>query len=304
MSDGEWDAVVVGAGPAGLSAAFWLGRYRRRTLVLDDARPRNEAAWAVHGYPAIRDPSPDDLRHRLREQARTAGAVLEHCRVAAVQGEKDAFVVAAENGETRRARRVVLAYGRRDRLPGIDGLEDFYGTSVFHCPDCDGPSIAGCDVVVLGHDRSAAQLALYLLTWARSTTLLTNGLDADLRPDARATLAANGVEIRTETVEGLVGEAGQLGVVRLRGAADLEAQALFFHWGTSPSATLAQRAGCDVDAGGDIAVDPRTLATSVPGIHAAGDIVGRPHLAVTAAADGVRAALAIHRSLLPSAWEL
>ena len=70
------------------------------------------------------------------------------------------------------------------------------------------------------------------------------------------------------------------------------------------AATLAQRAGCVVDRGGDIEVDPRTLATSVPGIHAAGDIVGKPHLAVTAAADGVRAALAIHRSLLPAAWEL
>lgn len=304
MSDDIWDAVIVGGGPAGLSAALWLARYRRRTLVVDDGRPRNEAAWAVHGYPGLPDPTPDDLRARLEEQATTAGAVLDHCRVEQVAGSKDDFVLEAGGERHPRARRIILAYGRRDRLPTLPRLHDFYGTSIFHCPDCDGPSVSGCDVIVVGHDKPAASLALYLLTWARQTTLLTNGRQAELEPEARRVLEAEGVAIRTETIAALEGGGGQLSGLALEGAGVLAAQALFFHWGTAPASTLGQRSGCECDEGGDIEVDPRTMATSVPGIHAAGDIVGHPHLAITAAAQGVRAALAVHRSLLPPRWEL
>lgn len=299
-----WDAVIVGGGPAGLSAALWLARYRRRTLVVDDGRPRNEAAWAVHGFPGLADPTPDELRSRLEEQAKAAGAVLDRCRVERVTGSKDDFALEAGEAQQPRARRIILAYGRRDRLPTLPGLRDFYGTSVFHCPDCDGPSVSGCDVTVLGHDTPAASLALYLLTWARRTTLITNGRDAELAPEARRVLEAEGVSIRTEEVAALEGKAGRLSGLRLEGGGVLPTDALFFHWGTAPASTLAQRSGCDCDQGGDIEVDRRTMATSVPGIHAAGDIVGHPHLAITAAAQGVRAALAVHRSLLPPQWEL
>lgn len=304
MTHDIWDAVIVGGGPAGLSAALWLARYRRRTLVVDDGRPRNEAAWAVHGYPGLPDPRPDELRSRLEEQATTAGAVLDHCRVERVTGSKDEFALEAGAAQQPRARRIILAYGRRDRLPTLPGLRDFYGTSIFHCPDCDGPSVSGSDVTVLGHDRPAASLALYLLTWARRTTLITNGREADLAPEPRRVLEAEGINIRTERVAALEGEGGQLSGLALEGGGVLPTQALFFHWGTAPASTLAQRSGCECDEGGDIEVDPRTMATSVPGIHAAGDIVGHPHLAITAAAQGVRAALAVHRSLLPPEWEL
>lgn len=304
MTGATWDAIIVGAGPAGLSASLWLARYRRRTLVLDDSRPRNEAAWAVHGYPGLPDPTPDQLRRLLQDQATTAGAVLERCRVEQVEGSKGEFVVETAPGDRPEARRVILAYGRRDRLPTLPGLSDFYGTSVFHCPDCDGPSMAGCDVAVLGHDRAAATLALYLLTWAERTTLVTNGLVPDLDAEALRTLGSEGVAIRTEAVDALVGGAGQLGRITFEAGTPLEVQGLFFHWGTAPSSTLAQRTGCECDAGGDIDVDRRTMETSIAGIHAAGDIVGHPHLAITAAAEGVRAALAVHRSLLPPAWQL
>lgn len=304
MSDEAWDAVIVGGGPAGLSAALWLARYRRRTLIVDDERPRNEAAWAVHGFPGLADPTPGDLRARLADQALTAGAVLARCRVDGVRGSKDSFLLDAGAEGQPRARRVVLAYGRRDRLPDVPRLREFYGTSVFHCPDCDGPSVAGCDVVVIGHDRAAAGLALYLLTWASRVTLLTNGLEPALERSTLGTLSAEDVGIRTERVATLEGEAGRLAQVRLEGGAPLAANALFFHWGTDPGSTLAHRTGCETDIGGDIRVDPKGMETSIPGIHAAGDIIGHPHLAIIAAAQGVQAALAIHRSLLPDAFAL
>lgn len=121
-----------------------------------------------------------------------------------VSGEKGAFLVEDDRDQTASARRVVLAYGRKDRIPDLPGLRELYGTSVFHCPDCDGPSIAGC-------------------------------------------------------------------AVGLRG---------------------------------DLVVDRASMETTVPGVYAVGDIVGRPHLSISAAAEGVRAALSIHRSLLPDEFQL
>jgi thioredoxin reductase len=294
-----WDAVVVGGGPAGLSAAYWLARYRRRTLVLDDARPRNEDAWAVHGYPGLKDLKPAHLRRQLQDQATEAGALVQRRRVGRVSGEKGLFLVEDTRGDRVAARRVVLAYGRTDRVPDLPGLQELYGTSVFHCPDCDGPSVAGLDVGVLGHDRPAATLALYLLTWVPRVVLLTNGLEPDLEPAALATLQRNAVGVETARVDRLEGRAGSLQRVRLADERQVPLQALFFHWGSDPASELGEQAGCDHDAGGDVVVQRDTMETSVPGIHAAGDLVGRPYLAIIAAAEGVRAALAIHRSLLP-----
>jgi thioredoxin reductase len=199
---------------------------------------------------------------------------------------------------------VVLAYGRTDWIPDLPGLQDFYGTSVFHCPDCDGPSVAGCAVGVLGHDAPAARLALYLLTWASTVAILTNGLEPALEPAARATLNRYHVPIHAAPIEGVHGSDGDLDHVRLASTNPLPLDALFFHWGSAPATDLATTTGCDLLPGGDIAVDRDSMETSVPGVHAVGDIVGRPHLAISAAADGVRAALALHRSLLPDEFLL
>lgn len=298
-----WDAVVVGGGPGGLAAALWLARYRRRTLILDDDRPRNQAAWAVHGFPGLQDPRPQELRHRLTEQATSAGATMERRRVTRIQGEKDRFRLEDQSGHAVEARRIVLAYGRTDRIPDIPGLRELYGTSVFHCPDCDGPSVLNCTVGVLGHDRAAAGLALYLLTWAERVLLLTNGMEAELKPDALDVLRRWDIPIHTEPVTALEGHEGALRRVQTAGGA-LPVNALFFHWGSHPSSELAHTTGCESEASGDLKVDPRTLETSVPGIYAAGDLVGRPYLASSATAEGIRAAMALHRSLLPPEFEL
>ncbi len=299
-----WDVVIVGGGPAGLSAGYWLARYRRRTMVLDDARPRNERAWAVHGYPGLKDLRPGDLRRRLQDQAIEAGALIQRRRVVAIGGERGSFQVEDSSAEMVIARRVVLAYGRTDRLPDVKGLHELYGTSVFHCPDCDGPSVADCQVGVLGHDRHAAALALYLLTWAGGVLLLTSGLEPDLSPTSLETLDRYDIGIETAPVLELEGQEGSLQRIVLADGRRLGLDALFFHWGSDPAAELARDSGCRLLPTGDVVADPATLETSVRGIYAAGDIVGRPYLAISAAAEGVRAALSIHRSLLPDDFQL
>jgi thioredoxin reductase len=291
------DAVVVGGGPAGLSAALWLGRFRRDVVVVDGGAPRNEDAWAVHGFPGLPDPHPHALRRVLRDQAAAAGARLVAGEAMEATGERGAFRVVLAGGEALRTRRLILAYGLRDHVPAVPGLGDLYGTSVFHCPDCDGPSAEGEHVGVLGRDRGAANAALYLLHWAASVTLLTNGRGQTLPADDRAVLAREGIRVLDAAVSRAVGAGGRLVRMELEDSERVPLSYLFFHLGSEPCTRLAERLGCAV--ADDVIEVDRGHETSVPGIYAVGDLTGAPFLAAIAAAEGVRSALACHRSLLP-----
>ena len=136
-----YDVIVVGGGPAGLSAGLWLARYRRRVRVIDANDPRNMPTWAVHGYLGLEDPAPTELRRIAREQAVHAGAEVEAGCVERIDGDKDDFRVTLSDGRVLSARRVLLCTGLKDIVPEIPGLDEFYGTSIWHCPDCDGPSV-------------------------------------------------------------------------------------------------------------------------------------------------------------------
>lgn len=293
-----FDAVIVGGGPAGLSAALWLGRYRRKTIVIDGGEPRNEPAWAVHGYPGIVDPTPVELRRRLYQQAQGDGVEMQSGLVNRAEGARDGFVVVTDEGERIEARRLVLAYGLRDYLPDVPGLEELYGTSVFHCADCDGPSVADTRLGVIGWNRHAANLALYLRHFSDDVTMLTHGLPVELTASARDTLAQADIDLVEHRISRVSGNGGHLTQAEFDGPEPIRLDAIFFHLGSEPRCDLAGQLGCNTDEDGYIDVD-RGQETSVQGVHAAGDITGPPHLASIAAAEGVRAALTIHRSLLP-----
>lgn len=286
-----------------MSAALWLGRYRRRVVVLDAGEPRNEPAWAVHGYPGIVDPSPLELRRRLQQQALGDGVETRAGDVVKIDGRKDDFVAHTGAGDVLHARRVILAYGLRDYLPDIDGVPELYGTSVFHCPDCDGPSFADTRIGVVGWDRHGARLALYLRHWSPQITLLTHGRNLELDDEAVGVVRSNGIDIVVEPVTRVEGHGGTLTQAEFDQREPLRLDALFFHLGSEPRCELAEQLGCALDDDGYVIVD-QGQETSTPGVHAAGDISGQPHLASIAAAEGVRAALAIHRSLLPDERQL
>jgi thioredoxin reductase len=299
----RYDVVIAGGGPAGLSAALWLGRYQRRVRVFDAGDPRNEPAWAVHGYPGIQDPSPIELCRRFLQQARGEAVLHTPGELVQIHGQKNEFVLRSADGEAVQARRVLLAYGLRDYIPDIDGLRALYGTTVFHCADCDGPSVAGLRIGVLGWNRYGANLALYLRHWSEHITLLTGGLDTEFTDAAAQALHEHGIALRHEPIARVQGNGGNLTQVEFTTAPPLRLDALFFHLGSEPRCNLAEQLGCKLDDDGYIVVD-RGQETSVSGIYAAGDITGPPHLASIAAAEGVRAALAMHRSLLPASRQV
>lgn len=301
--DTDYDAIVIGGGPAGLSAGLWLARYRRRVIILDSGKPRNDPTWAVHGYPGIIDPPPHELRRILIEQAKEAGAEWRGVDVDRVTGEKNSFIVHMADGSALTARRVILAYGKRDNLPSVEGAQELYGKSVFHCPDCDGPSVVGKRVAVYGWNRSAALLALYLLTWAESTILFTDNHELEIDKKSRDVLARYHVKVYEEPIARLRSVNDCLAAAELDGIPPVPVDALFFHLGSPLATDIANQLGCKRESGTDLLID-RAHQTTVPGVFAAGDIVGPPYLAISAAAKGVTAAMGVHRSLLPPDQEI
>lgn len=313
----SYDVAIVGGGPAGLSAAIWLARYRHRVALFDSGDPRNWETRGIHGYLGLPDVTPFELRARGRDEARRFGALLVDAHVERIDrlGEEafslEVHPLAVTKAtprelETRpipaprrlHARRVLLSFGIRDIWPDVDGLERCYGATVHHCPDCDGYEASGCRIAIIASGRSAAGMAFALATWSSALTICTNGLAPDLSAEHAGKLAALGVQVRTERIARLRKNGSAVHSLELAGGADVPCDRIFFSIGHGPADDLAEQLGCRRDDEGMIEVD-RAFHSSVPNVFAAGDIVPGPKLGIVAAAHGAIAAAAIHKSLLP-----
>ncbi len=204
----EVDAVVVGGGPAGLAAASWLARYRRSVVVLDSQEYRSGQVERSHGYLG-RDPqTPLELIARGREEvlAYPTAQVRLGATVETVRRRDDGLF---EVGDDLVAHRLVLACGVKDAFPDVEGFFDHYGASVFHCPACDGYEARDRDVVALGWDPHLVGFSATLLNWARSVTVVTNGIEFQGDEGCRSVLAEHGTELVEECAVRFLGDRGR-----------------------------------------------------------------------------------------------
>jgi thioredoxin reductase len=307
-----YDCIVIGAGPAGLSAALFLARYRRRVLTFHNSSPRNLYSHGVHGFLGHHGILPEELLARGRDEVlKHGGLIVEGCVTGVEKIADEHFIVKTgdegDGGDDRvetksfEARRILLATGLRDLKPDCPGFPDFYGMSVHHCPDCDGYEVSDKRVAVLSRGPEAIGFTLNLLTWTKNLTLLTNGDEDGITDEHRAKLTHFNIPITNLRIKGLEGDVSKKLIERVRfedGGA-LDCDALFFNLGTEMSGELHASLGCRLDEEcGLIAVDEEQQ-TSVRGVYAAGDITPHSQLAVVAAAEGAMAAIHIHKSLIP-----
>jgi len=296
--ESTYDCIIIGGGPAGLTCAIFLARYRRPVLVIDSGKPRNYASRAIHGFLGQHNIPPGELLARGRSEAEAAGAEICHCSASRVERVGDIFEVTTSSG-VMRARRVVLAYGVRDKLPDIPEIESYYGGSVFHCADCDGYEVREKRVGVIGWGKNAVGLALKLLQWTDQLTIFTDGHPREWTDEHFSKLLALGIGVKDEKVISLIGESAMVHAAVLSTGEHVSVDALFFTIGVERSCVLAEDLGCEVDdEHPNIIVDDHKQ-TSVEGIYAVGDLVPGSQLAITSAADGAIAAIAINKSLLP-----
>jgi thioredoxin reductase len=300
MRDDRYDAVVVGGSFAGLSAAMQLARARRRVLVVDGGRPRNRFAAASHGFLGQDGRAPADILATGRAEVLaypTASFLADEATHA--RAVDDGFELTLASGSTVAARRLVLATGVADELPGIPGLRERWGVSVLHCPYCHGYEVADRRFGVLARSEMAVHQAVLVRDWSADVTLFTHGV---MQPDAdqRALLAERGIRIEERPVAALVGDSPELSAVRLVDGDEIAIEAMFTTLQTRMASPLAEQLGCEFEDGPFgmmIRTDARKV-TTVPGVFAAGDAARVPPNATLAAADGVLAGSSAHQSLV------
>ena len=298
MSDRQVDVIIVGAGPAGLSAALMLGRCRRSVVVFDNAKPRNAPSRALHGYLTRDGIAPADfLRLARAELARYDSVRIRDEEVAAAECRPDeGFVITLGSGETMRARKLLLATGVVDNLPDIPGFRELYGRSVFHCPYCDGWELCDQPLAIYGRGARGVGLELELTAWSRDLVLCTDG-PPEIEPDDRLRLERNGIAIREDQVIALEGADGILSRVLFETASPLERRALFFTTGQYQRSDLLERLGCEFNDKGTVRTG-KYETTHLPGLFVAGDASRAVQWVVVAASEGAEAAFAINTDLL------
>jgi thioredoxin reductase len=157
------EVIVVGGGPAGLSAALALGRQRRRVLVCDTDAPANAASAAVHGALGFDGVAPQELRRRGRDEcARYPSVSFRDAEAVAVEPPDRGFRVTFADGAELPARKVILACGRRYELAPIPGAREMFGSRVLHCPFCHGWEARDRALAIIGGDPHAVHLAVML----------------------------------------------------------------------------------------------------------------------------------------------
>lgn len=292
-----YDVVIVGGGPAGLSAALILGRARRSVLVCDTGRPRNARSHAMHGFLTRDGIAPAEFLRTARDQLATYPSVeLRTIETVNAVCRSDGFDVTLADGTTVRSRKLLIATGVTDNLPDIPGFDALYGASVFHCPYCDGWEVQDQPLAIYGRGHRGLGLSLELLGWSRDLALCTDG-PCELDDDGRVRLAANGIALREERVARLEGRDGRLERVVFEGGSSLARRALFFSTGQQQQSPLALALGCEMNEKGTVRTG-KYETTHLPGLYVAGDASRDVQWVIVAASEGAEAAFAINRDLL------
>ena len=296
-----FDVVIVGGGPAGLSAALVLARCRRRVLVCDEGRPRNQASRVVHNFLSREGTSPAELRRLARRQLAPYAVEIRDERVVGAVRRSSGFALRLAGGGRAHGRKLLIATGIRDNCPEIEGIGAMVGRGVYYCSYCDGYTVRDRPLVALGRGIAGANLALALTTWSRDVTYCTNGTPKP-RAGVCERLAACGIPVIAARLARVEGRRRLEAVVTGRGRR-IPCVGLFIQEGDRQQSDLAERLGCRLTRRGSVRTY-KTGRTTVPSLYVAGDAADDARAVIVAAATGAKAAFAINEELRTEARRL
>ena len=289
------DSLIIGGGPAGLTAAIYLARYRRKVVVVDSRESRAALIPETHNYPGFVDGiGGPKLLDVLTRQAKTYGVTIVHDRVVNLEQAETGFVAAWSQAEVRTPR-AILATGLVDRTLSVPGLKQAidHGT-VRYCPICDGFEASDLRIGVLGSVKDACSKALFLRTYSKTVTLLT--LDDTLASDQHCRdLSDAGVRLSKAAVAGFERQDNQMIAVMKDGSRE-SFDVIYPVLGCDVRSELGRKLGARHNSVGCLEVDAHQQ-TTVTGLYAIGDVVSDLHQIAVGTGHAAIAATHIHNSL-------
>ena len=296
----EHDCLVIGGGPAGLTAAIYLARFRRRVLVIDAGDSRAALIPESHNYPGFPDGiSGPDLLKELREQAQRYGAELRRGTVTdLVASDGGGFSARADDVDVS-ARKVVLATGIVDNHPDLPGADDLVQRGVLrYCPVCDAYEATDQRIGIIGPLERSIAKALYLRTYSPDIVVLALEADIRLSDEQQSSLRDAGISIPREPVRDVYCSGKKITAVMASGA-KVDVDVLYPAMGAQVRNELATSLGAHCNAEGCLFVDDN-LRTKVEGLYAIGDVTMELHQISVATGQAALAAMNIHKTLPPN----
>lgn len=293
-----YDVAIIGGGPAGLSAALILGRCRRKVVLFDDGKYRNAHSHEMHGFLTRDGIPPATLRQIAQEQLQKYETVeVQNIKVVEASKKNKEFHLVLENGHPISSQKLLIATGLFDEWPKIPGCEEIYGTSIFHCPYCDGWELRDQPLAVFAKgDTKGGSFALELTLWSKDIVLCSNG-PSELSDHYRKRLDHHRILVREEPLLRVENNEGILERILFEQGEAIHRRAIFFNTKSSQRSDLAAQLGCEFDEKGGIKVG-KFECTNIPGLFVAGDASRDVFQAIVAASEGVEAAIAINTSLI------
>jgi thioredoxin reductase (NADPH) len=302
---GRYEIIIIGAGPAGQTAALYAGRSRIPTLVLERGIPGGEL-WntaEVEDYPGFEHIMGPELADKLQKHAEKFGATFETAEARSISLDGDDRVVTTADGREFRAPAVIVAAGGEPRKLGVPGEEELAGKGVSYCAVCDGAFFEGEEIAVVGGGDSAVEEGTYLTRYGRRVHVIHRRDAYRAQPILIEQMRASGKveEVLNTVVEGIHGD-GRVSRVALRNVdtgeqSELEVGAVFPFIGFIPHSAIFDdelKDRIELDESGHIVTNAK-METAVPGIYAAGDVRSQFVRQITnAVGDATTAALAAH----------
>ncbi|HYC47297.1 MAG TPA: NAD(P)/FAD-dependent oxidoreductase [Burkholderiales bacterium] len=291
------DCLVVGGGPAGLTAAIYLTRFRRSVRVIDSGSSRAALIPVSHNYPGFPDGiGGNELLRRLREQARRYGAVLTAGRVDHLERASGGFIAGCGT-ETVEARTVLIATGVVDVEPPLPNVKDAIRSGlVRHCPICDAYEVIDRKIAVIGRGAKGVNEAQFIRGYSDALTLFTLGTEHEITGEDRAALERAGIPVVDERVIEVCTEAGAVCGLTVESGKTYRFDTLYSALGATVRSELARAVGAERDGSGQIVVDDK-LRTSVEGLFAVGDVANDLNQIAVATGHAAIAATRIHQDL-------
>ena len=279
-----------------MSCALILGRCRRKVLLFDTGTPRNKSSHSMNGFLSRDGYSPTAFLFESRKELEKYAIEFREERIVKASKSEAYFSVKSEQGAIFQSKKLLLATGVVDRLPNIEGIHEYYGKGVHHCPYCDGWEVRDKPLAVYAERRAGAlELSLKLKTWSNDITLFARGVKGFGKEDT-AYLQQNGVKVLFDAVDTVEGKNGWLTNVITRAGHRVPASALFFSTRNRQHSDLAAQFNCTLTSKGAIRCN-RFQETSVPGLFTAGDMARDMQLVIVAAAEGAKAGVVINTVL-------
>lgn len=290
------ECVIVGGGPGGLTAATYLGRFRRSVVVIDAGESRLNQIPLSRNIPGFPEGvSGHELHTRMRDQAERYGAQLLEGRVTRCEQDDDAFLLESSTGQFR-AKAILLATGVEVTSPDMSDLERAIASGLIrYCPVCDGYEAANTRIGVLGGRRRSIEEAHFLRTYSDDVTYVPLGRGGELDRDQAQDARAAGIGIVDASCVGL--EAGENTIELLLASGERRVfDTVYPCLGSSPRSALAERLGASLTEQAELITD-KHMATNVPGLYAVGDVLHGLDQVASACGQAAIAATAIHNRL-------